>query len=70
MHPLAIENKNGFTDRRGEEVKAGDKVIHLLDEKTAILDEALHDGDALVTWEDGSFGTVKWHNLLKAGDAL
>lgn len=28
-----------------------------------MLDECLQDGDAYVTWDDGTFGTVKWNHL-------
>ena len=35
-----------------------------LDQGTA--DEFLHDGDALVTWDDGTYGTVKWNSLRLA----
>jgi len=65
-HPYAISGSGGgFMDRTGESVKEGDKVLYTTDGRKAILDEALHDGDAFVTFEDGSYGTVKWYNLVK-----
>jgi len=63
MHPLAFENKSGGNSGAWNEVKNGDHVIYLIDGRTGILDECLHDGDALVTWDNGEFGTVRWHHL-------
>ena len=64
MHPLASPNNksrgNAGSDR---EVRTGDRVVHTLDGRSGLLDECLHDGDALVTWDDGVFGVVKWCNL-------
>ncbi len=66
MHPLAFsDNRGGFEDRNGIDVRAGDHVIYTIDGRKAILDEALHDGDAFVTFEDGSYKTVKWKNLVR-----
>lgn len=65
MHPLAFKDNNGgFTDANNVEVKAGDPVEYM-DGRKATLDEALHDGDAFVTFEDGSHETVKWRHLIK-----
>ena len=54
MHPLASPNNksrgNAGSDR---EVRAGERVVHSLDGRSGVLDECLHDGDALVTWDDG-----------------
>jgi hypothetical protein len=36
---------------------------YLIDGRTGTLDECLHDGDAFVTWDDGTFGTVRWYHL-------
>ena len=54
----------GFTDRNERLVRAGDRVRYLIDGREGTLDEALHDGDAFVTFDDGSFGTVRWWNLV------
>jgi hypothetical protein len=63
MHPLAIKNSSGGNSGAWNEVRAGDHVIYLIDGRKGTLDECLHDGDAFVTWDDGTFGVVKWHNL-------
>lgn len=59
MHPLAIAgNRSGAIG-----MVAGDRIRHLIDGRIGTADEFLHDGDTLVTWDDGTFGTVKWRNL-------
>lgn len=63
MHPLAIKGNNGGNNGTWNEVKAGDHIINLIDGRTGTLDECIHDGDAFVTWDDGTFDIVKWHNL-------
>ena len=65
-HPLAIQgNTSGFQDKFGSDVRAGDRVLHLRDGRTGVLDEALHDGDAFVTFDNGQYATVKWACLRK-----
>lgn len=56
-HPLSIGHNSGAYG-----MKAGDIVV-TSDGQKCRLDEALPDGDAFVTWEDGSYGEVKWHRL-------
>lgn len=64
-HSLAFANPgNGFTDANGRSVKEGDRCQYL-DGRECFLDEALHDGDAFVTFTDGTHDTVKWRNLAK-----
>lgn len=63
MHPFAFEGKSGGNSGAWNEVHAGDHVIYLIDGRTGTLDECLHDGDAFVTWDDGTFGTVHWYHL-------
>ncbi len=67
MHPHAFpENRGGFTDGNDRKVVAGDRVEYRFENhRRGVLDEALHDGDAFVTWDDGSHATVKWHHLAK-----
>ncbi len=60
MHPLAIHRSGGANG-----ISHGDRVRHDVDGLTGVLDEALHDGDAFVTWDDGAFGTVKWSHLTR-----
>ena len=65
-HPHAFpDNDGGFTDGNGCMVKAGDTVAYKFDKRTAIMDEALHDGDAFITFEDGKHATVKWRHLAR-----
>lgn len=64
MHPFAIEgNKSAGNTGAWNEVQAGDRIIYLINGRTGTLDECLHDGDAFVTWDDGTFETVKWRHL-------
>ena len=63
MHPMALPNSSGFTDGNDVSVKSGDRVQYRFGLRTGVLDEALQDGDAFVTWDDGTYGTVKWHHL-------
>lgn len=42
---------------------AGDRVRYTIDGRTGVADEFTHDGDAFITWDDGTFGTVKWNHL-------
>ena len=62
MHPLALTgHRNGA---RG--MKAGDRVRYTLDGRAGTADEFLSDGDTLVSWDDGTFGAVKWNHLEPA----
>ena len=63
MHPLAYPTPNGAACG----MKAGDRVRYKINQRIGIADEFLSDGDAFVTWDDGTFGTVKWNNLTKIG---
>lgn len=67
IHPHAFRNNDGgFTDGNDRKVVAGDRVEYRFeDHRRGILDEALQDGDAFVTWDDGAPGTVKWCHLAK-----
>ena len=61
MHPFAQPDKrNGALG-----MKAGDRVRYRLDGRTGVADEFLHDGDAFITWDDGTYGTVHWNHLEK-----
>jgi hypothetical protein len=65
-HPLALSGRNsGFYDRLGFLVNEGDFVM-LADQRIAVRDEALHDGDALITIRGtGEHLTVKWNQLTR-----
>lgn len=70
VHPLAFRgNRGGFIDGNDCRVIEGDRVEYRYENhRRGVLDEALHDGDAFVTWDDGSHATVKWCNLAKIPD--
>lgn len=60
MHPLATKgHRNGANG-----MKAGDRVKYTIDGRVGVADEFLSDGDAFVTWDDGTFETVKWNHLV------
>ena len=65
----ALNSRNdlgGFIDGNDNYVGAGDPVEYKFENhRRGILKEALQDGDAYVTWNDGSHATVKWCNLAK-----
>jgi hypothetical protein len=67
MHPFAIEHpighKSAGNSGAWNEVCSGDQVIYLIDGRTGVLDECMHDGEAFVTWDDGTYGVIKWHHL-------
>jgi hypothetical protein len=59
-HPLALtDHPNGANG-----MKAGDHVRYTIDGRTGVADEFLPDGDAFITWDDGSYGTVHWNHLV------
>lgn len=59
MHPLALTgHRNGAYG-----MKAGDRIVYSIDGRHGTADEFLSDGDTFVTWDDGTFGTVKWKHL-------
>ncbi len=61
MHPLATPNNR--TGACG--LRAGDRVICSLDNRHGTADEFLHDGEALVSFDDGTYGEIKWRFLSK-----
>lgn len=62
-HPLAI---GGRTSVAG--ITSGDRVRSRYTGLTGVVDEFLSDGDAFVSWDDGTFGTVKWRELIAWDD--
>ncbi len=63
--PKDDPHKGSFTDGNDQKVTAGDKVSYRFSYQIATLDEALQDGDAYITYEDGTKECVKWINLAK-----
>lgn len=59
-HPLAITpGKSGFYG-----ITSGDRIV--VDGRLGWLDEALPDGDALITFDDGEHAIVRWNQVKKA----
>lgn len=44
-------------------MRAGQTVRYAVDGRLCVMDEALQDGDALVTFLTGEHGIVKWNHL-------
>lgn len=58
LHPFAIaDNRSGAND-----LQAGDRFVYA-DGRRGRADEFLQDGDAFVTWDDGTYGAVKWNHM-------
>lgn len=57
-HPLARPYALG-----GANGMANGDIVRFMNGRPMRLDEALSDGDALVTLADGTHDTVKWNNL-------
>ena len=45
-------------------MKAGDRVVYMIDGRRGVADEFLHDGDCFVTFDGGRHETVKWNHLI------
>lgn len=59
MHPFAQQHhRSGACG-----MKSGDRVVYTIDGRHGVADEFLHDGEAFVTFDDGSHETVKWNHL-------
>lgn len=58
-HPYAFpDNRSGAMG-----VRAGERFVRLTDGRRGRLDEALPDGEAFVTWDDGTHDTIKWGRI-------
>lgn len=58
-HPYAIvPNRSGAFS-----LSSGDRFVYDIDGRHGWADEFLHDGDAFVTFDDGTHATIKW-NLM------
>lgn len=66
MHPLCAF-PNNQTGALG--MNSGDRIRCASTGKTGIVDEFLPDGEALVSWDDGSFSTPKWSQIEPASTA-
>jgi hypothetical protein len=63
-HPVAcVGHRSGAFG-----MKSGDVVVYSIDGRECRADEFLHDGDAFVTWADGTHGTVHWNHLRPTGE--
>jgi hypothetical protein len=61
IHPSAmIGNKSGAFD-----LSAGDRFIYSIDGRHGRADEFLQDGDAFVTFDDGTYDTIKWNHMVQ-----
>lgn len=60
-HPLALadDGKSGFYG-----IIAGERIRW--NGKLGYLDEALPDGDAYISLDDGTFETVRWNSVERA----
>ena len=61
MHPFAQTDKPSGANG----MKAGDRVVYTLDGRHGVADEFLPDGDTFITFDDGTFDTVKWNHLVQ-----
>lgn len=67
-HPLAIGPNAEPGRSGGNGMRSGDRVEHR-DGRKGVAVEFLSDGDALVTWDNGSHGVVRW-GAIKPEDAV
>lgn len=44
-------------------MRAGDRFVYDLDGRRGWVDEFLSDGDAFVTFDDGTHATIKWNHM-------
>lgn len=66
-HPFAIVgHRNGGTNKFGQTMEAGCRVRNPFNGKVGVADEFLQDGDAYISYDDGTFDTVKWYHLEPA----
>lgn len=63
-HPLAFpRGTNGGTNKYGQRMEAGCRIRNPFSGKVGVADEFLQDGDTYVTYDDGTYDTVKWYHL-------
>lgn len=61
-HPYAFLHPSGYQSG-AHNMRSGDRIVYDIDGRHGRADEFLHDGDAFVTFDDGTYATVKWNNL-------
>lgn len=59
MHPLALSD----TRSGANGMSAGDRIVYIVDGRCGVVDEFMHDGEAFVSFDDGTLATVKWCHL-------
>ncbi len=59
MHPLAFVGRRSGANG----MKNGDRIIDYTDGRHGVVDEFLPDGNALISYDDGEYSTVKWRRL-------
>jgi len=60
-HPFSVKGQSGCDCGAVGKLAEGDRFIYAINLRTGVADEFLHDGDAFVTWDDGTYGTIKWN---------
>lgn len=63
-HPLSTMNPYAH-ETGAYDMSAGDRICLKSDGREGVADEFLSDGDAFVSFDDGTFGTVRWNDLQK-----
>ena len=59
LHPLAIPNNRSDAFC----LRAGDRFVYDIDGRHGTADQFLHDGDAFVTFDDGTWEIIKWNHM-------
>ncbi len=60
-HPAAINPRNGKNGAWS--LRSGDRFVYDIDGRRGWADEFLSDGEAFVTFDDGTWEVIKW-NLM------
>lgn len=62
-HPMSF-GPNGGISRGTNSLRAGERFIYTIDGRHGRADEILQDGDAYVTWDDGTWDCIKWNYMI------
>lgn len=57
-HPGVMSSKSGAFN-----LSNGDRFVYDIDGRHGWADEFLPDGDALVCWDDGTYGMARWNHM-------